>query len=85
MVLWSLKRISEYFWYLKNLEFIEKKLCNDGEKIAIDLCLRYERISFYDVCYHALAIINDWRLITCDKKYYNLVKDEGGISLLVDY
>lgn len=37
--------------------------------------------SFYDSSYHALAIINECKFITADKKHYDKTKDEGFIEL----
>ena len=40
--------------------------------------------SFYDSCYHALAILNDCDFITADKKHYEKTKKLGNIQLLSD-
>jgi predicted nucleic acid-binding protein len=38
--------------------------------------------SFYDVSYHALAIVNECQFITADKKHYEKTKKEGYIELI---
>ena len=40
--------------------------------------------SFYDACYHAIALINDCDFITADKKHYEKTKALGNIRLLQD-
>ena len=41
--------------------------------------------SFYDACYHALAITNNWYFITADKRHFNKTSQLGNIVLLSDW
>jgi len=41
--------------------------------------------SFYDACYHALAIINDCYFITADKRHFRKTQQLGHIVLLSDW
>ncbi len=41
--------------------------------------------SFYDACYHALAILNDGYFITADKRHFNKTQQLGHIVLLRDW
>ena len=41
--------------------------------------------SFYDSCYHALAIINDCYFITADKRHFNKTQQLGHIVLLSNW
>lgn len=38
--------------------------------------------SFYDSCYHAIAILNDCDFITADRRHYEKTKNLGNIKLL---
>ena len=38
--------------------------------------------SFYDASYHALAMVNECKFITADKKHYEKTKGEGFIELI---
>ena len=40
--------------------------------------------SFYDACYHAIALLNNCDFITADKKHYEKTKALGNIRLLQD-
>ncbi len=41
--------------------------------------------SFYDACYHALAIIHDCHFITADKRHFHKTQHLGHIVLLSDW
>lgn len=41
--------------------------------------------SFYDACYHALAMINDCYFITADKRHFSKALQLGNIVLLSDW
>ena len=57
-------------------------LSTDIELIALSLVDKYEKISFYDATFHALAMLYKVDFITSDKKYFELTKKEGNIQLL---
>ena len=40
--------------------------------------------SFYDACYHSIALLNNCDFITADKKHYEKTKALGNIRLLQD-
>ena len=40
--------------------------------------------SFYDACYHAIALLNNCDFITADRKHYEKTKALGNIRLLQD-
>ena len=77
--------IGEASLLIKNLNFKIKNLSSKEELRAIKLCKKYKKISFYNSCFHAIAIENDWIFITSDEKYYKTIKDEWSILLLKDY
>ena len=41
--------------------------------------------SFYDACYHALAILHDCHFITADKRHFSKTQQLGNIVLLSDW
>jgi predicted nucleic acid-binding protein len=41
--------------------------------------------SFYDACYHALAMIHDCHFITADKRHFSKTHQLGNIVLLSDW
>jgi len=43
------------------------------------------KVSFYDACYHALAIQEGAQFITADERYYRKSRTCGSILLLADY
>lgn len=45
---------------------------------------KYPRVSFYDASYHALAIAYDGLFVTADRKYYEMTRKEGNVTLLED-
>lgn len=53
-------------------------------KKAIKLAPEDNRLSFYDAAYHGLAQEMNGIFLTADKKYYNLMKNKGNITLLSD-
>ena len=52
---------------------------------ALDLSIRY-RHHLFDTLYHAVALeVQDARLITADRRYYDRAGGEGRIVLLADW
>lgn len=68
-----------------NTEIIECLLTFPLIQTAFRLMEQYDRVSFYDASYHALAIQEKGTFITADKKYYRKTHREGHIMLLKDY
>lgn len=73
------------FWHFKSYKFINFDLDINTAKLAFDITKRFEKISFYDASYHALAISENATFVTCDKKYYEKTKKLGHIVLLKDF
>lgn len=76
------------------LSFLSNLILSDIEQyqlnisiagIAFSLMKKYKKISFYDACYHAMAIHINGTFITADAKYYNTVKRKKYIMQLSDY
>lgn len=71
--------------YLLNSDITECGLTFNTAVIAFDLMEKYNKISFYDAFYHALAIRENAVFITADQKYYNKTRRRGNIMLLKNY
>ncbi|MBI5413099.1 type II toxin-antitoxin system VapC family toxin [Candidatus Peregrinibacteria bacterium] len=74
-----------FFSYLVTSGIEEKHLDLELATITFRLMEKYERISFYDAFYHALAIREKGMFITADEKYFRKTKKEGSVMLLKDY
>mgnify|MGYP001617997569 CR=1 FL=1 len=66
-------------------EILECRLTVEQVLKAGELMQKYPQISFYDACYHALAMWEDAIFITSDNKYYETTKKEGHITLLKNF
>jgi predicted nucleic acid-binding protein len=69
---------------LKQLGFRSTELNDRIIAKASNILFKYSKIYILDCIYHALAIEKAGYLITADKKYFDLVKNEGKIILLSD-
>lgn len=63
-----------------NKTYVEKilKICSTGH-------IKSGFPSFYDACYHALAMIYDCYFITADKRHFSKTHQLGNIVLLSDW
>ena len=74
--------------FLSNLIFsqiIQYQLSLEVAAIAFNLMKKYKKISFYDACYHALAIHLKGVFVTADDSYFKTTKKEKHIMRLSDY
>ena len=55
------------------------------EKIALQICFKYRKVSFYDASYHAIALFHKGVFLTADKRYFEMTKKEGSVELLENY
>lgn len=76
---------NEYFSYFLLCRFIEISIGVSLASLAFDLMKEFPKISFYDACYHALALQEGGVFVTADKKYYEMIKNKGGVMYLGDY
>lgn len=53
--------------------------------MAFHIMKKCPGVSFYDASYHAVALQENAKFLTADKKYYEKAKKMGGIMLLKDY
>lgn len=75
---------------VRNLQFLVDQDLSVGELSWSSVRLGCEmartlRVSFYDACYHALAIQDEAQLVTADERYYRKAGKHGSILLLRDY
>lgn len=70
---------------LLNTEIVECLLTFSLIQTAFRIMEQYDRVSFYDASYHALAIQEKGTFITADEKYYRKTHREGYIQLLKNY
>lgn len=73
------------FSILKIMGFKDCLLSLPVALLALNLTVKYPKISFYDAFYHAIALHYKIPFITADLKYYEMVKKEGAILLLKDF
>lgn len=76
--------VRESLYVLQKFKF-EESWSQEMEKIALKICFKYAKVSFYDACYHAIAIFYKGTFITADKKYFEIAKAERHIELLENY
>lgn len=74
-----------FITFLIGSELNEFALSLDLAQVAFRLMGKFSGITFYDACYHALAIRDSGTFITADEKYYKKTHKEGSIMLLKDY
>jgi predicted nucleic acid-binding protein len=72
----------EAFSYLTMLGMIEAQLNLEITARAFEILKKHKKLSFYDACYHALALEYRGTFLTADKKYFDVAKGFGHISLL---
>ena len=51
---------------------------------TLELTARYDA-TFYDACYHALAMLHKGVLVTADTKYFGKAREAGSIALLSEW
>ena len=69
---------------LSRYGLIESSMTPPIRKRAFDLCADHG-VSFYDACYHALAIERGGVFITADEKHLRLAASSGNICHLRDW
>lgn len=57
----------------------------ENTSTAMEIMIKFPKISFYDAIYHAIAINHNGTFITADEKYYQITKRLKHIKLLKDY
>ena len=67
---------------LSAYQFEETTLSAEMVHITFDLMHDHRGVSFYDACYHAVAIAIKGTMVTADKTYYSKVKSMGSILLV---
>ena len=75
----------QFLMKLKASNIIEYKLKEGVALMAFELMQKYPKISFYDASYHAIAIYENGKFITADKRYYETTKKEKHIILLKNF
>ena len=65
-----------------NMGFKRVPISLSSSSLAFELMKKFEKISFYDALYHAVALKYGIEFLTFDKKYYEQTKSEGNIRLL---
>jgi predicted nucleic acid-binding protein len=71
--------------HLKSFNIPFAQISLEVASVAGILMKKHLKISFYDACYHALAIHKEGTFVTADEQYYKAVKKEGHIVLLKNY
>mgnify|MGYP002633969334 CR=1 FL=1 len=72
----------EFLAQLFSFQMTEVRLDLSTGSIACDLMQKLDKVSFYDVLYHATALKHGGIFVTADEKYYQKAKGVGGVRLL---
>ncbi len=67
---------------LVEYHFDETAISDEMSRIAFSLMRDHRGVTFYDACYHAVAIARKGVMVTADRTYYAKVKSKGGIMLV---
>ena len=83
----NIKAVYEHIRAIANIEYLD--LSQDIVGLTLNIVEQTEQLnsgspSFYDACYHSIALLNNCDFITADKKHYEKTKALGNIRLLQD-
>ena len=76
---------SELMRALLDYEFQEVELTRDYCLAVLKLMREIKGVTFYDSCYHALALQTKGVYVTADKEYVKRAERKGHITLLSDW
>jgi predicted nucleic acid-binding protein len=71
-------------YFLADQDFLVTGLSRSGIFKSCELTRRL-RVTFYDACYHQLAIQEGACLVTADERYFRKARTLGSIALLRNY
>ncbi len=69
---------------LLSCRFTERSLDKRLAAAASNLCQKY-KVTFYDACYHAIALEDSGLFVTADNQYFQKAHAATGVMLLKDF
>ena len=83
----NIKAVYGHIRAIANIEYLD--LSQDIVGLTLNIVEQTGQLnsgspSFYDACYHSIALLNNCDFITADKKHYEKTKALGNIRLLQD-